>query len=92
MADDTQEQVIREVAEKAADAAVQRIFLALGVDVTDPEAVIEMQESFAYLKRSREMSDLVMKYGVTTVITTVVGSALALLWLGLRGFFPHAGT
>lgn len=86
---DETSQLVDRAAHAAAHAAVQEVFLSLGLDISTPESLIELQKVFAYMQRSSEMSDLIVKYGVTTVVTTILGGALTLVWLGLSNLFKH---
>ena len=70
---------IREIAEAAADAAVSKVLLRLGIDPEDPNALPERKADFEYLHRLRAGSDLFKKTGVSTlasVLTTFIIGAL----------------
>ena len=73
----------------AAETAVRETFLALGIDISSPQAVVEAQLDFKSMRTQREFSDLIVKYGVGAVVTTVAGGALAMVWLGLQAVFTH---
>jgi hypothetical protein len=73
----------------AAETAVRETFLALGIDISNPAAVVQAQLDFKSMRTSRELSDLIVKYGVGAIVTTVAGGALAMAWLGLKAVFSH---
>ena len=78
---------VKEVASEAADAAVMRMLLALGVDASDPEAVIAMQSDFRHLRAWREASDTVKRHSLKTAVSVLVTGAVAylLVFFGLKG-------
>lgn len=76
------EKIATMAAEKAATAAVENLFRAIGVDTSDP---FEMQRDFAYLRAWREGTALVRRTSVKTAIAFVVTGTLGLLY----AFFTH---
>ena len=78
-------QELRDTAEDAADRALQKFFLKLGVDTSEPMHVLAMQKDFAYLRTWRESIDTVkdrsLKVAVTVIVTGVLGAIYA--------FFVH---
>jgi hypothetical protein len=81
---------IREIAEAAAEAAVEKTLLRLGLDPEDSGAFAEWRKDYAYLRRLRIGSEIFKRQGLTTlasVLTTaIVGAALAALYR----WFPHS--
>lgn len=77
---------IEEVAEAAAEEALRKMFLTLGVDISDPEAVIKMQADFKHVRRWRQatetVSDTGLKAAVKFIVTATLGSAL--VWFGWK--------
>lgn len=69
--------IAREAANEAARKTLQDLFLTLGVDVTDPKALIALQTDFKQLRDWREAKEAVKKYGLRALVTTVVTSAVA---------------
>jgi hypothetical protein len=67
-----------------AKAAVRETFLALGVDISDPEAVIDMQADFQHLRAWRESTEAVKRKALLTAVGVVITGALG--WLGLLLF------
>jgi hypothetical protein len=82
---------IKEVAGAAADEAVRKMLLALGVDATNANAIIEMQADFRHLRTWRKGSDTIKEHGlkvvVGTVVTAIVGYIAVIL--GLRAAGGH---
>jgi hypothetical protein len=72
---------IKQIAEAAAEAAIEKTLLRLGVDPEDKESFVESRKDFAYLRRLRVGSDTFKRQGLSTlatVLTTfVVGSIVA---------------
>lgn len=75
---------MREVAEEAAEKAVCRMLLSLGVDANDPKAIIRFQADLLMLKRWGEAQNVVRTTGIKTLIGVLVTGTLALVWMGLR--------
>jgi len=86
------EDEVARIAQEAAKAAVAETFLALGLDVSTPASIIELQEYFANWRRSRDLSRLVARYGITVTVGTVITGALAVLWLGLTSLFKSGAS
>ena len=51
-----------EEADAFAEAAVKRTFLTLGIDISDPEAVIKVQSDFQRLRSWRESTEAVARH------------------------------
>lgn len=60
------------IAAKAARAAVLEMFIALGVNARDPEAILKMQKDFAYIRVWRESMDTVKRQSLRTAVVVVV--------------------
>lgn len=72
-----------EQAEKAADAAVKKVFAILGVDVDKPESVEEFREDLRFGRRLRRASD---RGWLAVTALVFVGAAMA-MWAGITGSF-----
>jgi hypothetical protein len=75
---------IQDIATAAADAAVRKVFLTMGYDLSDPKAVLEMQSDFRDLRSWRKAKDRVRDTALTTAIGVLITGALG--WLGLALF------
>lgn len=76
---------VHEIAQEVAKATVNEMLLGLGVDATDPDAIIKMQADFAHLRAWRESTELVKRKGLTAAVTVMVTGFLGLIWLALKG-------
>jgi hypothetical protein len=72
---------IEEIAEQAAQKAVIKTFLTLGVDIGDPKAVIKLQDDLRFLDRWRGSTEAASAHFAKTVIGIILTGALG--WLGL---------
>lgn len=72
--------LIEDVAQEAANKAVEGALTKLGVDHQNP---IEMQQDFARLREWRTSVDAIRRKGILTVVGVLVTGALAALWVGL---------
>lgn len=72
------------IAEAAAEAAVNKTLLRLGLDPEDKESFADSRADFAYLRKLRVGSELFKKQGLSTlasVITTfVIGALVAAIY------------
>lgn len=72
---------IQDIAGAAADAAVRKLFLTMGVDISDPKELIEMQKDWRHNRSWRKAKDKVQSTALTTAIGVLVTGTLG--WLGL---------
>lgn len=76
----THRQDVEEIAEEAANKAVRKMMIAMGVDISDEGAMIAMQADFRHLRTWRESTDAVKRRALLTavgvLITGFVGYAL----------------
>jgi hypothetical protein len=72
---------VNEISEEAAKKALQSFFLTLGVDVTDPKAVIRMQDDLRFLGNWRESTEAVKRKTLMTAVGFIVTGALG--WLAV---------
>lgn len=75
---------MHDVAEQAADRAVKRMLLTLGVDINSPEAIIRFQRNVAFMDALRASSDAVKRKAILTAVTVLVTGMLGYLWLAFR--------
>ena len=73
-------EIAREVARETVKEMWREMFKGLGVDTSDPEAVIKMQADFAHLRSWRESTDAVKRNSLKAAVTIVVTGALG--WIG----------
>jgi len=74
------------IAERAAKVALDDFFLILGIDITEPESLLELQSDFRHMRYMRELSGHIGKkvFGVT--IQLIIGGFL--LWCWLKAGLP----
>lgn len=63
---------IKHVAEEAAEGALRKFLLMIGVDVSSPAAMIELQADFRHLRNTRTTATAIWQ----KVLMVVVGSAV----------------
>jgi len=76
------EEDIKRIAEEAAEQAVKKTLLALGIDTTKPEAILEAQKDMQHLRAWRTSVDTIKTKGILAAITVIVTGTLGVLWLG----------
>lgn len=70
---------VHEIAREVARETVMEVFLALGVNAKDEDAVIAMQKDFAHIRAWRESTETVKRKGLGAAITFVVTGILGYL-------------
>jgi hypothetical protein len=81
IAESTMERIASETAKKT----VHELFLALGVNVSTPDAVIELQKDFASLRENRLARLAIRSKAVMTIVSILVTGFITTLWLTLKG-------
>lgn len=62
-------------------SAVDRAFVRLGIDASDP---LEMQRDFQHLRDWRMASSSAKRYGIMAILGVLITGTLGALWLGIR--------
>jgi hypothetical protein len=70
------------IARSAASQAVRDTFLTIGIDVSDPEGILEAQRDWAHLRKWKKTVEKTETITIRAFLTTLIGGGLALLWLG----------
>jgi hypothetical protein len=77
---------IEAIAEEAAEKAVRKLLLTMGVDLSNP---LETQKDMAYLRTWRTGTQRLGWKTVATILTVAVGGTCTAIWLGLKSLL-HA--
>ncbi len=72
---------IQDIASAAADAAVRKTLLTMGVDTSDPKAMTEMQRDFAHVRIWRQSVDTVRKQTLIAAVTVIVSGIAAAIYM-----------
>jgi hypothetical protein len=72
---------IEEVAEEAAEKALEKLFLTFGVDTSSPEEVVAFQDDLRHLRSWRLSTKAASDHAIKTIIGVLLTGALG--WLGL---------
>ena len=76
---------VNRIAEEAADRALGKLFLTLGVDLSDPKAVIASQDDLRFLSQWRDSTQAVKRKALLTAVGVIITGALGYFWLVFRG-------
>lgn len=76
---------IQHIASETAKAAVRETLLTLGVNIEKPDAVLKMQQDFAYLRDWREASGTIKARTITTLVGILVTGMVGAIWVALSG-------
>jgi hypothetical protein len=73
---------IKEIASEAADEAVRKLLLTLGVATGDEKAMLAMQADFRHLRTWRESVETVKRRGLIAAVSFLVPAGLTALYIG----------
>jgi hypothetical protein len=76
---------IKQIVTQSAKAAVQETLLLLGVDVSKPEAIQEMQLDFAHTRKWRKSVETVQRQGLMAAVGVLVSGMAGAIYMALRG-------
>lgn len=71
---------IQHIAVAAAEEAIRKLLITMGVDASDPEALIEMQKDFAHMRKWRKSVDSVGPRALLAAVGVIVTFALGALF------------
>ena len=71
---------VKRIAREAAKCAVQETFTMLGIDMSGPDKLIEVQQDFAWLRGRRILERKIRVKAIVTLITVVVVGVAAMIW------------
>lgn len=75
---------IQDIATAAADAAVRKLLLTMGVDASDDKAMIEMQRDFAHMRSWRKSVETVRKQTLMVSVGVIVSGVLGLIYMAFQ--------
>lgn len=78
------EEQFEAIADRAANKALEGLFLHIGVDTQDPLA---MQKDFAHLRAWRESSDLIKSRTIATAVGIIITGICAAIYAALTHRF-----
>ena len=76
--------------EHLAERVTEKIFLTVGIDISKPPNVIELQKDFAHLRSWRLLVEGARKKTLMTVIGTAAAGACVAIWAFISG--KHGGV
>jgi hypothetical protein len=74
---------IQHIANETAKAAVRDTLLAMGVDVSDPKSIQEMQYDMAHVRRWRKSVETVQRQSLITALGIVVSGIAGAIWMAI---------
>lgn len=77
---------MEQIAEEAAEKAIHKFFISLGIDASDPKAIIALQDDFRHVRAWRESTEAAKQHALKTIIGVLLTGALG--WIGLM-FWRH---
>lgn len=76
---------VEEIATEAAERAVTRLLLTLGIDATSPDGILSAQRDFQHVHAWRKSVDTVKRQGIISAVGVIVLGVLALIWQRMGG-------
>lgn len=77
------------IAERAAQRTIEGLFLHLGIDIKDPEALKQMKEDLAFLARMGRGAREVKSVAIKTCVGSLIAGLIALLGIGIKDWIQH---
>jgi hypothetical protein len=72
---------IEHIAQESARKAVRELLLTMGVDTSDPKAVIRMQKNIAHIDSWREASETMRNHGLKVAVGIIVSGVLGAVYM-----------
>lgn len=84
-------QEIEDVAERAAERAVQKMMLQMGMNVSSADDIIEAQRDNSYLRSLRIGSEKLRSHGMVVAVGAIITALMSLLYVGFQAMTntPH---
>lgn len=73
--------------ERIAEETVRKLLLAMGVNASDPAAVLQMQDDFRHLRDWRMSVDTIKAHGLKTAVGILVTGAAGAMFAYFKGAF-----
>lgn len=77
------ERIAEKVAEKASDAAIEKLLLRWGLE--GAEDIKAFRTDLTYLRNRRMVSETVARHGTLAVVTMLLSGLGMALWAGIKG-------
>jgi hypothetical protein len=74
------------IAKIAAREAVKEWLVTIGIDASDPEAIINLQKDFAYVRTWRRSIETVRTTSVRTAVGVIVTGFLGIIYVLFKGW------
>lgn len=75
---------VKAISQTAAREAVREMLLAMGVDASDPAAMIEMQKDFQSLRQWRKSVQDVQRYSIITAVGILISGVAGMIYMHFR--------
>lgn len=76
---------IKHIADESARTALREMLTMMGVDATDPKAMLEMQQDFAHLRIWRESVETMRTKGLMVATGIIVTGIIGAMWMAIKG-------
>lgn len=77
---------------KVVQETVRETLTQLGLNVSDDESTVRVQQDFAYLRRLRVGVEGAQNVAFKTIIGTLIGTVLLLIWKGIENQLHRGGN
>jgi hypothetical protein len=75
---------VERIATESARKALNEMFVKMGVNVQDPDALLEMQADFKHIRRWRNSTERLHDTSLGAAIIVVTTGILGAIWLALQ--------
>ena len=88
MTDEQIAALVKDTAEQTAQEVLKRTFLSLGIDMSNPAAIVAVQADMQHLRAWRNSVDTVKRQGLLSAVGIIVTGLIALIWTVLKNGTP----
>ena len=90
MTDEEIAALVKETAERTAEEVLRHAFLSLGIDMTNPSAIVSAQADMQHLRAWRNSVETVKRQGLLTAVGIIIAGVIGLIWTAVKaGQPPH---
>lgn len=84
MTDEQLSALVKETAERTAEEVLRRTFLTLGIDMSNPSAIVSAQADMQHLRAWRNSVETVKRQGLLSAIGIIVAGIIGLVWTAVK--------
>jgi hypothetical protein len=68
----------------AVEDGVRRALLTIGIDISEPNAILESQKDFQHLRAFRQSTDAIKRHSLLAMAAITVSGVAGAIWLAIK--------